>query len=102
MNVRLAAQTLSSSVANVIEFLDIFAKHQGTVKFILTIDQLFYKFNSRNPIGKGFKAPLRLQSKDTWQKIFSTMVKYLQTLKPNTPTTQLLSTTAHKTFIIGF
>ena len=108
MNVRLAAQTLSSSVANAIEFLDVSAKHpsfcdsQGTVKFIRTIDQLFDMLNSRNPIGKGFKTPLRLQSKDTWQEIFSTTAKYLLSLKTNTSPTQLLSTTARKTFIIGF
>ncbi len=99
MNVKLAAKTLSSSVANAIEFLDISARHpnfsncQVTVKCMQTIDQLFDILNSRNPIGKGFKAPLCLQSKDTWQEIFSTMAKYLQTWKTNTPTTQLLSTT---------
>ena len=44
MNVRLAAQTLSSSVADVIEFLDksthlpSFCDSHGTVKFIRTID----------------------------------------------------------------
>jgi hypothetical protein len=108
MNVRLAAQTLSSSVANAIKFLDVSTKHpsfrdsEGTVKFIHTIDRLFDMLNSRNPFGKGFKTPLRLQSKDTWQEIFSTTAKYLLSLKTNTLPTQLLSTTARKTFIIGF
>ncbi len=46
MNVRLAAQTLSSSVANAIDFLDKsarlnFSESNGTVKFIRTIDRLF-------------------------------------------------------------
>jgi hypothetical protein len=65
MNVRLAAQTLSSSVANAIEFLDkstklpSFCNSHGTVKFIHTIDRLFDILNSRNPIAKGFKTPLR-------------------------------------------
>ncbi len=65
MNVRLAAQTLSSSVANAIEFLDkssklpSFCNSHGTVKFIHTIDRLFDILNSRNPIAKGFKTPFR-------------------------------------------
>ena len=76
MNIRLAAQTLSSSVANAIEFLDKsiklrnFSGSNGTVLFIRTIDRLFDLLNSRNPWPKGFKAPLRLSSKDTWQEIY--------------------------------
>ena len=60
MNVRLAAQTLSSSVADAIEFLDVVMKNpkfqdsNGTVKFIRMIDRLFDMLNSRNPVGKGF------------------------------------------------
>jgi hypothetical protein len=74
MNVRLAAQTLSSSVANAIEFLDSsvkipeFCDSKGTVKVIRVIDQLFDMLNSRNPLGKGFKTPLKLQTKDMGKK----------------------------------
>ena len=72
MNVRLAVQTLSSSVANAIAFMDQcdsthssrFAGSAGTVKFICSIDKLFDMLNSRNPWGKGFKAPLRLRNKE--------------------------------------
>ncbi len=77
MNVRLAAQTLSSSVANAIEFLASsvkipeFCHSKGTVKFIRVIDQLFDMLNSINPLGKGLKKPLKLQTKDTWEKNFS-------------------------------
>ena len=59
MNVALAAQTLSSSVADVIDFLALsmklkeFQDSQPTVKFIRTIDRLFDLPNSRNPLGKG-------------------------------------------------
>ncbi len=54
MKVNLAAQTLSSSVADVIEFLDNvmelpdFKNSQGTVIFCKTIDRLFDMLNSRN------------------------------------------------------
>ena len=51
MNVRLAGQTLSSSVANAIEFLNSsvkippFCDSKGTVKFNCVIDQLFDMLN---------------------------------------------------------
>ena len=75
MNVRLAAQTLSSSVADAIEFLNVsmklteFQNSDGTVKFVRMIDRLFDMLNSRNPLGKGYKQPLRPASKDTWEEI---------------------------------
>ncbi len=108
MNVRLAAQTLSSSVANAIDFLDKsarlpnFSESNGTVKFIRTIDRLFDMLNSRNPLAKGFKAPLRISSQDTWQEILLSAAEYLLSLKTNTPVPQPLSTSQRKTFIIGF
>ncbi len=108
MNVRLAAQTLSSSVANAIEFLDkstklpSFCNSHGTVKFIHTIDRLFDILNSRNPIAKGFKTPLRPKNKDTWEEILMSTASYLLSLKTNTPDGQLISTSQRKTFVIGF
>ena len=74
MNVALAAQTLSSSVADAIDFLALsmklkeFQDSQPTVKFIRTIDRLFNLLNSRNPLGKGFKQPLRPEIRETWDK----------------------------------
>jgi hypothetical protein len=63
MNVRLATQTLSSSVANAIEFLDVsmkrkeFQNSQPTVQFIRNIDRAFDILNSRCPWAKGYKQP---------------------------------------------
>jgi hypothetical protein len=77
MNVRLAAQTLSSSVADAIEFLDIdmnkpkFQNSSGTVKFTRTIDRLFDMLNSRSPIGKGYKQPLRQSNKSVYEEILN-------------------------------
>ena len=108
MNVRLAAQTLSSSVANAIEFLDKSAKQpnfsgsNGTVTFIRIIDRLFDILNSRNPLGKGFKAPLRLSSQETWQEVLSSSAEYLLSLKTNTASSQPICTSQRKTFVIGF
>ncbi len=106
MKVNLAAQTLSSSVADAIEFLDLTqnlsSNSKGTTKFIRTIDQLFDMLNSRNPIRKGSKKPLKPCDKEKWQKAFSSIAEYLLKLKTNAPHPQLLSRTKRKTFIIGF
>lgn len=65
MKVYLAAQTLSSSVADAIEFcnkqlqLPEFQNSEGTVQFIRVIDRVFDFLNSRNPLARGYKAPLR-------------------------------------------
>ncbi|KMQ85163.1 thap domain-containing protein 9-like protein [Lasius niger] len=64
MKVALAAQTLSDSVADSIEFCDKylnlveFKGSEATVKFIRCINRIFDFLNSRNFFAKGFKAPL--------------------------------------------
>jgi hypothetical protein len=63
MKVRLAAQTLSSSVAKALEFLDVnkfpgFSNTSATRKYIETVDRLFDIFNSRSVVGKGYKKAL--------------------------------------------
>ena len=65
MNVKYAAQTMSASVANAIEFLreDLkspdFKESEGTVKFIRSVDRAFDILNSRTPRASGYKSPLR-------------------------------------------
>ena len=107
MNVALAAQTLSSSVADSIDFLNGAMKHEkfqqseATVKFVRVIDRLFDMLNSRSPIGKGFKQPLRPETRETWEEILKTTAVYLLGLK--TPQKdKLLSTHKRNTFILGF
>ena len=79
MNVKLAAQTLSSSVADAIEFLDSsmkldqFQGSTGTVKFIRTIDRLFDMLNSRNPMAKGFNSRFEKNLKKSGRKFSSTL-----------------------------
>lgn len=108
MNVALAAQTLSSSVADAINFLgssmklEEFIGSQPTVKFIRTIDRLFDLLNSRNPLGKGFKQPLRPETKETWEQILTKSAHYLLNLKQNSAASKLLVTHKRKTFILGF
>ena len=108
VNVRLAAQTLSSSVANAIEFLDksfklpAFLNSNGSTQFIRTIHKLFDILSSRNSLGNGYKTPLKLDNKSVWKEIFTSSAHYLLSLKTNATPPQFLSTTQRKTFIIGF
>ena len=75
MKVALAAQTLSSSVADAINFLDNglqlqqFKGSESTVEFIRIVDRLFDILNSRSPVAKGFKQPLRLSTQGRWLSI---------------------------------
>ena len=68
MKVSLGAQTLRSSVADAIKFLDNGVKLQqfkgseSTVEVIRLFDRLFDILNSRSPVAKGFKEPLRLST----------------------------------------
>lgn len=86
MKVSLAVQTLSLSVANSIDFcreslkLSQFQGSEATTKFIRTIDALFDAMNSRNPLGKGTKAPMRVNNKEHWSKLFSESFSYLSNL----------------------
>ena len=65
MKVNLAAQALSSSVADALEYcegklkLPQFQACGPTVKFIRVFDRLFDVLNSRNPLARNFKAPIR-------------------------------------------
>ena len=76
MKVSLAAQSLSSSVADTIDFLrDVmkmtdFANSEATSEFIRIIDRAFDYTNSHNPFEKGYKAPLSLNNRCQWQAVF--------------------------------
>ena len=86
MNVKLAAQTFSSSVADALQFFReaghlYFEGAGATIKFVRVVDRIFDLLNSRNPLGKGFKAPMRASSKPVWEAVISNTVTYLAGLK---------------------
>lgn len=88
MNVRLATQVLSSSVADSIDFLRCsgnlnFAGSEATVEFIRTMDRIFDLFNCKLPFGKGFKSPMRIGNMDVWMNILNETREYLYKLKVN-------------------
>lgn len=79
----LAAQTLSNSVADALQFLseDIkleeFKDVKATIKFIRIVDQLFDISNSRNPWGRGMKTPLRKENENYWKPSLEGAISYL-------------------------
>ncbi len=103
---KLAAQTLSNSVAEALLFLseDInlpdFENCQTTVKFIKIIDKVFDLTNSRLPWAKGQKSALRMGNELVWKKFIRDAVYYLANLK--NIKNEYLWRTKRKTPFIGF
>lgn len=71
VNIPIAAQTLSSSTANELNFLmqcndKNFAGAEATIEYIRVVDRIFDVCNSRTPppFGKGFKSPLMWKNKN--------------------------------------
>ena len=105
MNVKIACQRFSSSVADAIEFMmhaghPSFKNAEGTIEFIRIIDRLFDLLNVRNTYGKGFKQPLRMSNGIIWNKTIDNSIEYLLTLKSIDGTPLILH--CRKTFIVGF
>ncbi len=86
MKVSIAAQTISSSVADSLDFcredlkLEMFEGSEPTSRFIRLIDSLFDVFNSRNLLAKGHKAPMQEKNESSWQDLFSSALDYLSKL----------------------
>ena len=106
MKVNLAAQALSSSVADAIEYCSDEQKYpqfqgcEATVKFIRLFDRLFDILNSRNPLAKGYKSPLRTSNKCIWDPFVDEAYEYILGLK--NPSGGKMCTTKPKTGFIGF
>ena len=106
MNVKVAVQALSSSVADAIDFLreDLqipeFAGSAKTTEFIRIVDKLFDFMNSRTPKGKGYKQPMNIYNlalRETW---LQDTKKYIESLKDASG--QALVLGRRKTAWIGF
>ena len=86
MNVRLAAQTFSSSLADVIQFL-MESSHpelknaEVKIFFNRTIDWLFDLLNAKNPHGRGDKQRIRLENEMLWKDIIMKSINYLVAFK---------------------
>ncbi|KAE9521578.1 hypothetical protein AGLY_018042 [Aphis glycines] len=79
MKVKLAAQSLSSGVADAIEYLQKnsnveFLNSESTVYFIRQIDRLFDILNSRIPFAKGFKSPINTSNSKSIESVFNRFI----------------------------
>ena len=87
MNVRIAAQLLSSSVASATNFLrkqtdpPAFKDSEATTHFIKQVGMIFDMLNSRNPFAKGYKAPITKENLSLWLKQCDKVFSYLLSLK---------------------
>lgn len=73
MKVKLAAQTLSSSVADALEYLcenkvPGFEEAEETIKFIRSVDIIFDFLNSRNLFERGYKQPITIKNFEAKEK----------------------------------
>ena len=107
MKVNLAAQTLSSSVADALEFcegkLHEMPQFDGcgpTVKFIRVFDRLFDVLNSRNPRANSFKAPIRKTNYEFVRTFLDNACEYIKGLKG--PDGQPILKSKRKTGFLGF
>ncbi|KAL2085045.1 hypothetical protein ACEWY4_020563 [Coilia grayii] len=109
MKVHLAAQLFSSSVADALEYCEQELKRPqfsgcgATVHFLRTVDAAFDVLNSRNPLGKGHKAPLKPSTIHRARGILEEMESLLRGLKVRQKDALVhLHRTKSKTTIFGF
>lgn len=105
MKVKFATQTLSSSVADAIEFLKLsgvpaFQNSDATVLFVRKLDRIFDFLNSRSPFNKGFKKPIYSYNLQFYKEEAENWIQYLYQLQDANGTPLHLS--KRKTFVIGF
>ena len=105
MKVRLAAQVISSSVADSLKFcqsqnFEGFENCDATIEFLQRFDRLFDILNSKNPLAKNYKAPLKVNNMNQWMPFLNETREYITQLK-NADGLPMTST-RRKTAFIGF
>lgn len=106
MNVRMAVETLSLSVANALEFLrdmgyEEFQGCDATIEYIKYMNNIFDVLNSRNSNGKNFKRPVSKDTKDEYFSYFDKAIDYISHLKIEFDGPSILKTNS-KTAYFGF
>lgn len=105
MCVRIAAETLSNSVADAIETLqkkglEAFKGSEATVKFIRRINNIFDILNSKNSKSAiCFKRPISPETKDEYFKYFDESILYISKLKLSLQGKSILLTRARIAFL---
>ncbi|KAK6475665.1 DNA transposase THAP9 [Huso huso] len=83
----LVSEMISARIADSLEFccvvlkLPQFQGCEATVQFIRRFDALFDLLNSRNPLAKNFKAPMRLANEALWRPFLYKAQNYIFQLK---------------------
>jgi hypothetical protein len=86
MKVKLAVQVLSESVADALDFLgnDLklrqFEGYEATAFFCRLTDRFFDICNTKNPLAKGFNAPLNAQNQKEWEPFLEEVEQYFREL----------------------
>lgn len=104
MNVRLAAQVFSQSVAVALDYLRVtgdsrFSGSAATSRFLRHLDQLFDRLNASNPRGLGLKAPINIGNLAETEQILNDSMEYLLKLKIGD---KLVIHSRRRTGVIGF
>lgn len=106
MNVRLAVETLSLSVANAMEYLrDLgYEEFQGcdaTVEYIRHMNNIFDILNSKHSNALNFKRPISKQTKNEYFKYFDEAILYISNLKLEPNSASILETNSKMAYF-GF
>lgn len=106
MNVRMACETLSLSVANAMEYLrdlgyEEFQGCEATVEYIKYMNNIFDILNSKKPNARNFKRPVSKETKDEYFEYFDKAIEYISQLKIE-PDGPIILKTDSKTAYFGF
>jgi len=85
INVQLAVQVLSNSVADALQFIQSYGENFknaiATIQFIRIFDRHFDLMNARNIFGKAFKSLMTLGNQYVWEEILKDVNTYILQLK---------------------
>lgn len=103
MNVKLAAETLSNSVAESLEFLqkecEQFSDAGGTAEYARNINDVFDVMNSTKSEGaKGFKRPISRETYQEFNERFEEIIEYIKGLRVECETGPILSSVSNTPF----
>lgn len=104
MNVRIAAETISNSVADAIELLqksgiEEFQHSEATVQFLRRFNNIFDTLNSKNSTDAiCFKRPISSDTKNEYFKFFNESISYIRNLKLSPQGKSILQTTSKTAF----
>lgn len=106
MNVRMACETFSLSVANALEYLrdlghDEFQECDATVEYIKYMNNIFDILNSKKPNARHFKRPISRETRDEYFEYIDKAIKYISDLKIELDGPSILGTDS-KTAFFGF